>query len=86
MHSVIVVRLENIPDESIRHIAGVSKHQRRHVAMKARVVPVYAEPSHYFQLEPPFYWNIETDILRGRTVFPHYPRLHLQRDPRGILY
>ena len=81
---LIIVRPEDIPDECIRHIAGVGEHQRRRVRMKACVVSVYLESRHYLQLKASFHRNVETDILRRGTIFPDYPRLYLQCNPRRL--
>ena len=49
--------------------------------MKACIVSVYVKTRHYLQLKALFHGNVKTDVLRGRTVFPHYPRLYLKGDP-----
>lgn len=74
-------RLQYIPDKRIGHIAGVSEHQSRSVAVETGIVPVHVEPRHYLQLKAFLDRYIKADILRGRTVFPHYPRLYLKGDP-----
>ena len=81
VYAVLKSRLQYIPDESVWHVAGVCEHQSRSIAVKACIVSVYAKPCHYLQLKAFFHWNVETDVLRCRTVSPHYPRLYLKGDP-----
>ena len=82
--AVLKSRLQYIPDESIWHIASICKHQSRSIAMKTCIISVYIKTRHYLQLKTLFHGNVEADILCGRTVFSHYPRLYLKGDPRRL--
>lgn len=52
--------------------------------MKTCIISVYIKTRHYLQLKTFFHRNVETDILCGRTVFSHYPRLYLKSNPRRL--